>query len=156
MFKGTWYTWSQNTLGFFLRFVSKIWMILFWPRVHRWERWSQSGKTLPGGRAEIKNVKYAKSDIFHFNSATMWTFELLHCPKKESFRFLINWVLTNFTEILLHIYQVSLRRYRAKHIVKNERKLINLLLKSVLVLKYGESNAMRSALNTWHMPQTVR
>ena len=26
----------------------------------------------------------------------------------------------------------------------------------VLVLKYGESNAMGSALNTWQMPQTVR
>ena len=28
-------------------------MILFWPRVHRWEKWSQSGKTPPSGRAEI-------------------------------------------------------------------------------------------------------
>ena len=26
----------------------------------------------------------------------------------------------------------------------------------VLVLKYGESNAIGSALNTWQMPQTVR
>ncbi len=26
----------------------------------------------------------------------------------------------------------------------------------VLVLKYGESNAMGSALNTWQMPQTAR
>ncbi len=25
----------------------------------------------------------------------------------------------------------------------------------VLVLKYGESNAMGSALNTWQIPQTV-
>ena len=29
-------------------------------------------------------------------------------PKKVSFRFLIRRVLTNFTEILLHVYQVSL------------------------------------------------
>ena len=28
----------------------------------------------PGGRAEIENVKYAKSDIFNFNSATRWPF----------------------------------------------------------------------------------
>ncbi len=54
--------------------VSKIWMILFWPRVHRWEMWSQSGKTPPGGRGEIENVKYAKSDIINFNSATRWHF----------------------------------------------------------------------------------
>ena len=35
----------------------------------------QSGKTSPGGRAKIENVKYAKSDIFNFNSA------MEHCPK---------------------------------------------------------------------------
>ena len=29
-------------------------------------------------------------------------------PKKVSFRFSIRWVLTNFTEIFIHVYQVSL------------------------------------------------
>ena len=59
------------------------------------EKWSQIGKTPPagasGGRAEIENVTYAKSDIFNFNSATgwcYWTFTPLfpsmeHCQKKS-------------------------------------------------------------------------
>ena len=96
--------------------VSKIWMIHFWPRVHRLEKWSQSWKMPPGGRAEIESVKYAKSDIFNFNSATRWRFgtftpllpSMEHYLKKVSFRFLICRVLTIFTEILLHVYQVSL------------------------------------------------
>ena len=57
--------------------VSKTWMILFWPRVHRWEKWSQLWKMPPGGRAEIENVKSAKSDIFNFSSATRWHFSTL-------------------------------------------------------------------------------
>ena len=28
----------------------------------------------PGGRAEIENVKHAKSDILNFNSATKWRY----------------------------------------------------------------------------------
>ncbi len=62
-FKGTWYTSSPKTLIFYVLsdiFIKprciKIWMILFWPRVHRWEKWSQGRKTPPGGRAEIENV----------------------------------------------------------------------------------------------------
>ena len=70
--------------------VSKIWKTLFWPRVHRWEKWGLSGKMPPGGRAEIENVKYAKCDIFNFNSTTRWHFwtftplfrSMEHCPKK--------------------------------------------------------------------------
>ena len=69
--------------------VSKIWMIIFWPRVHRLQRWSQSEKMPPGGRAEIENVKYAKSNIFNLTSATRWHFwtftplflSMAHCPK---------------------------------------------------------------------------
>ena len=72
--------------------AKNIWMILFWPKVYRWERWSQSGKMPPAGRAQIKNVKYAKSDIFNFNSTTrwhIWTFTPLflsmdHCQKCHS------------------------------------------------------------------------
>ncbi len=93
-------------------------MILFSPRVHRWEKWSQSGKTPPVGRAEIENVKYAKSDIFNFNSATRWRFRTFtplftsmeHCSKKCHSDFLIRWVLANFTEIFIHEYQVSLKK----------------------------------------------
>ncbi len=33
---------------------------------------------------------------------------LWNIAQKVSFRFLICWVLTNFTEILIHVYQVSL------------------------------------------------
>ncbi len=70
--------------------VSKIWMISFWSRIHRWEKWSQSGKMPPGGRAEIENVKSAKSHLFNFKSATrwhIWAFTPLflsmeHCPKR--------------------------------------------------------------------------
>ena len=35
---------------------------------------SQSGKTPTGGRAEIENVKYAKSYIFNFNFVIRWHF----------------------------------------------------------------------------------
>ncbi len=43
--------------------------------------------------------------------------------------------------------------------VNHELILSTQLLRSpnvVLVLKYGESNTMESALNTWQMPQTAR
>ncbi len=72
-------------------YVSKIWMILFWPRVDRWEKWSQNGKMPPGGRVEIENIRYAKSDILNFNSTTRWRFwtltplfQSMECwPKKD-------------------------------------------------------------------------
>ena len=113
----------------------KIWMILFWPRVHRWEKLSQSGKMPPGGKAEIENGKYAKSEIFNFNSSTgwhFWTFTPLflsmeYCPKKVSFRFLIHWVLTNLTEILLHVYQVSLKFHRVMSNYKSQAGCNNVL-----------------------------
>ena len=94
--------------------------------IDAWEKWSQSGKMPsqsgkmpPGDKAEIENAKYAKSDIFNFNSTPrcrFWTFTplfkyLWKITQNVSFRFLIRWVLTNFTEILLHVYQVSWKWY---------------------------------------------
>ncbi len=97
VFKGTWYTRSPKTPIFYVlpdifikpRCIKNL-NELFWPRVHRWEKWSQSGKMPPGGRSEIENDKYAKNDIFNFNSATKWRFwsftplllSMVHCPKK--------------------------------------------------------------------------
>ncbi len=46
----------------------------------------------PGGASEI---------LLHFSY-------LQNIAQKESFRFFIRWVLTNFTVILLHVHQVSL------------------------------------------------
>ncbi len=77
--------WAQqhSSFMFYLIFLSihdasKIQKKFSWPRVHRWEKWSQSGKMLPGGRTEIENIKSAKSNIFNFNSATRWHFWTLN------------------------------------------------------------------------------
>ncbi len=69
----------------------KIWTPLIWVRVHRWGKWSQSGKAPSGGEAEIGNVKYATGVIFIFSSATRRHFSTLtplfstmdHCSKKR-------------------------------------------------------------------------
>ena len=70
--KDTWYTWSQIWVKFVYTQHIKIWMILFWPRVHRWETWIQSSKVSPGGRVEIENVTFCRYNIFNFSSATWW------------------------------------------------------------------------------------
>ena len=88
-------------------------MIFFGPRVHRWEKLGRSGKTPPGDRAEIENVKYAKGDVFNFNPATQValfnfysTFPIYGpLPKKVSFRFVIRLLFTNFTGIKMGLDQ---------------------------------------------------
>ncbi len=164
--KGTWYTvyntWSTKTRILYVlsdifinHDVSKIWMILFWPRVHRCEKWSQSGKTPPGGRAEIGNVKYAKKWHFQFQLrhqvALLNFYSTFHIygtlPKKVSFRLLIRRVLTNFTEILLHVYQVSLKHTRY---VEFEKRSVNWFFSRVhfrcnILTKKGSSRPSWSA-----------
>ncbi len=52
-------------------------MILFLALVHRYEKWSNHSKALPGGGVEIGNVTFCIFNIFNFNSATMWRFTTL-------------------------------------------------------------------------------
>ena len=67
---------AQNQCIFFYISIDsrciKIWMILFWPRIYRWEKWSQYGKMQFSGWAGTENATSEKSDIFNFSSATRW------------------------------------------------------------------------------------
>ncbi len=68
------YPWVTATLWSFMFCQSDILSIemdensewyFFWPRVYWWEKGSQNGKRQLGGRAEIYNLKFAKS-VRHF------------------------------------------------------------------------------------------
>ncbi len=57
-------------LNLLVHSIQKIWMMPFWTMVHRWEKWGQSWKAYPGGRAKIENGVWYDFDIFNFGSAT--------------------------------------------------------------------------------------
>ncbi len=63
------------------------------------------------GRAEIENLKYAKSNIFNFNSITKWCFwnftplsiSMEHCPKSIIQIFLyVGYLYTKFTKSAIY------------------------------------------------------
>ncbi len=99
--------------------VSKICMMVFWPRVHRWKKRSQSEKNATWRQSWNWKCQLCKRRHFQFQLGHHMallnfytTFPIYGTLlKKVSFRFLICWVLKNFTEILLHVhvYQVSLK-----------------------------------------------
>ena len=44
----------------------------FWQLFHRWGKWSQSWKVLPGGRSEIKNVMWCMIYSFNFRFSNLF------------------------------------------------------------------------------------
>ncbi len=77
----------------------------FLPRALKWEKLSQSGKAPSGGRAEIENVKYATSDIFHQEALFKFnfTFLIFGLFAKIGDIQILDTSLTNFTEIYPHV-----------------------------------------------------
>ncbi len=94
LLKDTCYTWCRKTIFYVLSDISScminsqriknlnMWYLLDQDST---EKWSQSGKMPSGGRAEIENVKSAKSDILQF--------QLCNQVKKYHSDF---WYVTNF------------------------------------------------------------
>ncbi len=68
-FKDTCYTWCQISSKFVNTQCIKNPRGVFWQPVQRWEKWSQSWKARPGGRAKIENVTWCIIYIFNFSSA---------------------------------------------------------------------------------------
>ncbi len=68
-FKDRCYTWCKISSKFINTQCFKNPRGVFWQLVQRWEKWSQSWKAHPGGRAEIKNVTWCIIHIFNFSSA---------------------------------------------------------------------------------------
>ncbi len=84
--------------------VSKIWMILSWPRVHRWEKWSQLGKCHLVAELKLKTLNMQKVTFSISTPPPGSAFKLLlhfsylwNIAQKSIIQILIRWVLTNFT-----------------------------------------------------------
>ncbi len=75
--------------------ILKSWGTIFWQMGHRWEKWSQSLITPPGGWSEIGNGEKTILTFFNFSSATVGHFSnvntlfYIYRPfvKKASLRF---------------------------------------------------------------------
>ena len=96
--KGTWYTWSPKSFIFYVLsdIIIKPWCFknlndTFWPRVHRWEKWSQS-HLLAELKLKILNMQRVTFSISTPSPSGAFGI-LLHFPylwniaQKVSFRF---------------------------------------------------------------------
>ena len=85
--------------------ISKIWMILFWPMVHRCKKCSDISEVTSGGRAEIENVKNDRSSDLQCHLHQQMLLLKCHCifyifgplGKKAFCRILKRWFITWIT-----------------------------------------------------------
>ena len=123
LLKDTWYTWSQKTPIFYV--LSNIYIK---PQCIKNlnDTFLTKGPQMGKVKSKLENATWWQSWNWKCKICKKWhfQFQLRHqmallnfystfpiygtLPQKVSFRFLIRRVLTNFTKILLHVYQVSL------------------------------------------------